>query len=357
MKTMFAFLSFAQTARHRLWFVERLVLATWLLAFAGCGKTQTQTPAQPELPAARVSVQIVASKKSPVIEEVVGTVRARLHATLEAKISGRIVELPVVLGQAIKRGQLLVRLDVPEVKARLDQAEANFLQAEREWTRVAALFKQQAATQSDYDAADSHFRIAKGALGEAQAMMANVEIVAPFDGVVTRKTADQGDLAQPGKPLLDIEDPTRLQLEADVPEAIATNVVQNARMAIRLSDKDAELSGTVAEIAPMADPTSRTFRVKLDLPGGTSVLSGQFARLLVPVGESSILRVPTSAVVQRGQMEIVFAVENQRARLHLVKTGRHIGDEVCVLSGLDQGDSVVTDGAALLTDGQPVEAR
>jgi len=70
-----------------------------------------------------------------------------------------------------------------------------------------------------------------------------------------------------------------------------------------------------------------------------------------------MLRVPSSAVVQRGQMEIVFAIENQRARLHLVKTGRHIGDDVCVLSGLDLGDSVVVEGAAMLTDGQPVEAK
>jgi RND family efflux transporter MFP subunit len=188
-------------------------------------------------------------------------------------------------------------------------------------------------------------------------MMANVEILAPFDGVVTRKWADVGDLAQPGKQLLDIEDPTRLQLEADVPEAIAGKIGRNARMAVRFSDNGGELSGTVTEIAPIADPISRTFRVKLDLPGGSGLMSGQFARLLVPVGETSMLRVPSSAVVQRGQMEIVFAVENQHARLHLVKTGRHVGDEVCVLSGLDPGDSVVTAGAALLTDGQPVEAK
>jgi len=347
----------ADGAARRPYPVQWLVLVCGILALAGCSRApETQKAARVELPKIQVRTQTIETKTSPTIEEVVGTVRSRLRATIEAKINGRISEMPVVLGQVVKRGQLLVRLDVPEVKARLEQAEANLQQAEREWNRMSELFKQQAATRADYDAADSHFRVAKGANVEAQAMMGNVEILAPFDGVVTKKIADVGDLAQPGKALVDIEDPGRLQVEADVPEAIATNITQNARMPIRLGDKE-EVAGNVAEIAPIADPISRTFRVKLDLPTSPGLMSGQFARLLVPVGETTMVRVPGSAVVQRGQMEIVFAVENQRARLHLVKTGRHIGDEVCVLSGLEAGDSIVTEGATLLIDGQPVEPK
>jgi hypothetical protein len=86
-------------------------------------------------------------------------------------------------------------------------------------------------------------------------------------------------------------------------------------------------------------------------------MSGQFARLLVPVGQTTSMRVPASAVVQRGQMEIVFAVEHQRARLHLVKTGRQLKDETEILSGLDAGDSVVIDNPSQLVDGQPVTTR
>jgi len=85
--------------------------------------------------------------------------------------------------------------------------------------------------------------------------------------------------------------------------------------------------------------------------------SGQFARLAVPIGESDSLRVPVSAVVQRGQLEIVFVVANQHAQLHLVRTGKRVGDEMEILSGLHSGDSVVIEGATQLTDGQPVEAR
>jgi len=290
-------------------------------------------------------------------EEVVGTVRARLHATLEAKLSGRIDKLPVVLGQRVKAGELVARLDAAEINARLEQAEAALEQAERDWKRVSALFQQQSVTRAEYDAAQSRNRLAKGAAAEAKAMMSYVEIVAPFDGVVTKKWVDVGDLAAPGKPLISIEDPSALQLEADVPQAIASRVQGGARLAARVDDVSGELTGTVSEIAPTADSVSRTFRVKVDLPGKPGLRSGQFARLAVPVGESHSLRVPASAVVQRGQLEIVFVVANQRAQLHLVKTGKRVGDEMEILSGLHAGDVVVIDGAAQLTDGQPVEAK
>jgi multidrug efflux pump subunit AcrA (membrane-fusion protein) len=113
----------------------------------------------------------------------------------------------------------------------------------------------------------------------------------------------------------------------------------------------------VSEIAPNADPGSRTFRVKLDLPPAPGLRPGQFVRLQVPVGESRCLRVPASALVQRGQLEIVFVAANQKAQLRLAKTGRCFGNTVEVLSGLDADDSVVVDGADRLSDGQPVETR
>ncbi|MCI0748356.1 MAG: efflux RND transporter periplasmic adaptor subunit [Verrucomicrobia subdivision 3 bacterium] len=302
-------------------------------------------------------MQKVESKSRPVTEEVVGTMRAKLHATLEAKLSGRIDKLPVVLGQRVKAGELVARLDAAEFNARLEQAQASLEQAERDWKRVSVLFEQQAVTRAEYDAAQSRQLVAKGAAAEAKAMMSYVEVVAPFDGVVTKKWADLGDLAAPGKPLISIEDPSALQLEADVPQAIASRVQRDARLAARVDGVAGELTGTVSEIAPSADPVSRTFRVKVDLATQPGLSSGQFARLLVPVGENSSLRVPVSAIVERGQLEIAFVVENQHAQLHLVKTGKRIGDEIEILSGLHASDAVVIEGAALLTDGQPVEAK
>ncbi len=326
--------------------------------FAGCShQSDSNLRSTPELPAVAVRVQAVQAKTRPNLEEVVGTVRATLRATLEAKVSGRVTQMPVVLGQQVKAGQLVARLDAPEIKARVDQAQAALLQAERDWKRNSSLLEQQAVTRSEYDAVDSRYQVAKAALAEAQAMVAYVEVTAPFDGVVTRKLADVGDLAAPGKPLVEIENPAALQLEADIPEDMAARIERSAQMTVRVGSTLEPLQASVSEIAPAADPISRTFRVKLDLPRATTLKSGQFARLVVPVGESSTLRVPASAVVRRGQMEIAFAVEDQHARLHLVKTGQIANEETEILSGLDAGDSVVIEGAAQLTDGQPVTVK
>ena len=346
-------------------------MALVITLLAGCGHKETHSSALPDLPSVAVRVQTIESKTFPITEEVVGTVRSKVRATLEAKLSGRIDKMPAVLGQSVKAGQLIAHLDAAEIKARLEQAEASLQQADRDFKRSSALLDQQAVTRSEFEAADSRYRVAKAAVAEAQAMMGYVEVLAPFDGVVTKKWAEAGDQATPGKPLIDIEDPTVLQLEADVPEAIAARIQQDARLAVRVDSFKGDLAGTVKEIAPIADPASRTFRVKLDLPSPPDepvtphsalrtphfLMPGQFARLVVPIGERSSVRVPAAAVVQRGQMEIVFVVTNQRAHLHLVKTGRQINNETEILSGLDAGDSVVVDGAPQLVDGQPVSLK
>jgi RND family efflux transporter MFP subunit len=333
-----------------------ILFATFL--FTGCGpKPEPSKGNATTLPTAKVRVRTIESKSHTTTEEVVGTVRAKTRATLEAKVSGRITTLAVVLGQLVEAGELVVRLDASEIVARRDQAEASLQQAERDWKRMAKLFEQQAVARAEYEAADTRRRVAEGAAAEAKAMLGYVELVAPFNGVVTRKWVEVGDLATPGKPLVTLEAPSELQLEADVPEALASHVRREAHLACRVDDVSREMTGVVSEIAPNADLGSRTFRVKLDLPPTPGLRLGQFVRLLMPVGESRSLRVPAAAMVQRGQLEIVFVVANQHAQLRLAKTGRCSGDTVEILSGLEADDCVVVDGADWLSDGQPVETR
>jgi membrane fusion protein, multidrug efflux system len=339
------------------WRLSAFGLPVLSLLLASCSREPAAHPAQSAIPPVQIRVQNAVGKAYITSEEVVGTVRAKLRASLEAKVSGRIDRLPVVLGQTVKVGQLLARLDAPEIKARLEQAQAGLAQAEREWKRAAALLQQQAMTRAEFDSAESRYRVAQAAVAEGQAMLGYIEVLAPFDGVVTRKWVDVGDLAAPGKPLIDIEDPSALQLEADVPEAIASKIQPNALLAVRLDAPNTELNASVSEIAPSADPASRTFRVKLTLPQTPGLMPGRFARLVVPIGENNSVRVPAAAVVLRGQIELLFVVTNQHAQLRLVKTGKRFGDETEILAGVDGGENVVVSGASLLMDGQAVEIK
>jgi RND family efflux transporter MFP subunit len=325
---------------------------------AGCGKQhEPQAAASETLPPATVRVQKIDTVKQPAVEEVVGTVQPKLQAVIEAKISGRITHLPVVLGQSVKRGDVLVELATQEIQAKLDQANAAFRQAELELNRTANLRKQSAATQAEFDAVQSRYNVAKGAVAEAEALSGYAQIVAPFDGVIARKLADEGDLAMPGKPLLELEGRAGLRLVADVPALLASRVLPGAKLGVRVDTVADALTGTVAEISPAADPASRTVRVKLDLTESPHLRSGQFGRLSVPLSEATFLFVPPPALVQRGQLEILFVAADGKAQMRLVRTGKQTAQGIEILAGLGSGEAVVVDGAASLRDGQPLQVR
>lgn len=324
------------------------------VGLAGCHKAPEAPEAAPPLPTAQVRTQTVSAEKQTAFEEVVGTIRPRLQASLEAKVSGRIERMDVRLGQAVKSGDLLAALDVREIQAKLDQAQAVREQAKRDLERYTTLLRQEAVTQAEFDAVEARQRVAEAGVIEAQTMLDYAQVRAPFDGVVTRKMADVGDLAGPGRAILRLEDPTRLQVEADVPEALVNRITTNAILRVQIPTEARTLEATVDEISPTADPGSRTFRVKLDLPPTDGLRSGQFGRLLVPVEERVTTRVPKSAVTVRGQMELAFVVTNGVARMRLVKTGRDFDQEIEVLSGLEPNETVVVEGAETLRDGQPV---
>ena len=325
-----------------------------LVLLSGCHK-KGDTVASERLPMATVRVTTVADKKYMATEEAVGTVRAKLRAAIEAKVSGRIEKMPVVVGQMVKKGDLLVLLDVREIHAKLDQAKAVRVQTERDRKRFEALLEQKAVTQQEFDVANARARVAEAAMTEAETMLGYARVTAPFDGVVSGKQADVGDLATPGRPLLDLEDPVALRLESDVPEALFDRIRPGEKMAVRIAASTKEVEGVVSEIAPTADPNSRTFRVKLDLSSGSDLRPGQFGRVAVPLTEVTTVRVPAAAVMVRGQMEMVFVVADHKAEMRLVKTGKRFGDEIEVVSGLNAGEQIVAEGAAALLDGQPVE--
>ncbi|MDD5139197.1 MAG: efflux RND transporter periplasmic adaptor subunit [Verrucomicrobiales bacterium] len=332
-----------------------LIVAAAAPLLSGCHKAPEQT--QAELPSATVHVQTVERKSRAATEDVVGTVRPKLSAAIESKISGRIEQMFAVPGQTVKAGERLVQLNAHEIQSRFDQAAAARQQAENDLKRAKALLEQKILSAAEFDNAQSRFQMAAAAEAEAKTMLGYTDIVAPFDGVITRKLADVGDLAAPGKALLQMENPDTLRFEADVPEALIGNVKLGDQLAVRITTVANEIGGMVAEMSPAADPNSRTYLVKLDLPGATALRSGQFGRVSVPVGEVSAIRVPASAVIQRGQLELIFVVAGSHAQLRLVKTGSHIGDEVEVVSGLNSGEQVVTEDVSALVDGQPVAVK
>jgi RND family efflux transporter MFP subunit len=329
--------------------------ALGLVLITGSCRARRETAGAPALPPVPVSVVAVRNNPRPSGEDVVGTVRAKLAARVESKVNGRIAQLLAAPGQAVKKGDTLIVIDAAEIQAKLDQASAVFAQAKKDFDRLKPLLANNAISQQDFDAADARLRVAKSSVAEAETMLGYTNITAPFDGVVTRKIADVGDFAMPGKSLLEMESPVALRFEADMPEALLDQIKIGDKLPVKLNALANSISATVTEMAPVADPGSRTFLVKLDLPKIDGVRAGQFGRVRVPVGPSNLPLVPASAVAIRGQMEFVMVVDEGRAHLRIVKTGKRLDGETEIVSGLQAGEKVITEGAA--RDGQRVEVK
>jgi RND family efflux transporter MFP subunit len=338
------------------WWTPQVALLAALLGTSCHEPPAKPTPAA-QLPTVTVVARQVQIARHQAAEEVVGTVRAKVRATVEAKVSGRIARMPVRLGQRVKAGQLLARIHAGEISAKLAQAQAVLAQTKGDLARYSALVAQQAATRQEFEAVQTRHRVALANVQEARTMLGYATVKAPFSGVITRKAADVGDLAAPGKPLLELEDPSSLRLEVDVPAGLIGTIEEADKLPVRLDNAEKMIDGVVTEIAPSADPNSRTSVVKIDLQASTKMRIGQFGRARIPTAATKLLRVPAAAVLVRGQMELVFVAEKGRAQLRLVKTGKRLGRQVELVSGVEEGEQVVVEGALKLRDGQRVEVK
>lgn len=342
------------TRPNPLW---QIVLPAVIICFslAGCKSAEHPGQAGQTLPTAPVAVAEARLQPIDNQVEIVGTVQAVNRAEIAAKISGNIADLPVVLGSEVRQGQLLVEINAAEIGTRLQQAQTQLDQARRNLDREQKLLQKNAATAESVKSLRESLRIAESAHREAQIFQEYTRLLAPFAGRVTRKFANLGDLATPGKALLQIENESRLQVVAEVPEAMILHIKDGDQLKVTIPAADLSIPGTVAEIAPIADPQSRTVSVKLTIAPQARIHSGQFARVAFSLSDITTLAIPSQAILPFGQLERVFVVVEGIARLRLVKSGAATkGDSREILAGLTPGEKVVVSGQATLVDGQPV---
>ena len=333
------------------------LLVILLFCFVGLPVSgHAENPQTPAAAAPPVRVQTITVQKTelPSRVEVVGTVQAVNQAVIAAKISGPIVELPVVLGSRIKTGELLVKINAREISARVLQAQAQLAQARRNLQREEKLLKQHASTPETVKSMRDMLAIAQAGYHEAASMLSYTTIKAPFAGVITKKIANIGDLATPGMPLLHLEDDHHLQVVTAIPESSAPAIRLHDRLQISIPTAAKNLTGDVAEISPIIDPRSRTMPIKINLNDSSDLRTGMFARITLPGRSYTTLMVPKAAIVPFGQLKKIFVVDKNRVHLRLVRTGLRKDGRVEILSGLEAGDRIVIRGNRLLRSGQEV---
>lgn len=290
--------------------------------------------------------------ESAVVTELVGSVRAVRSSSIASLISGTVATVRVGLGSSVRAGEVLLRLSAREIDARVEQARAMAALASPERDRAVHLRDQGAISTAQYDAVMSQWNIAQARQAEANAVAEHAIIRAPFSGVISAKLANVGDTAMPGQALLMLEAPGAFRFEARVPETLGLSI--GTSVSIRLDGRSDTITGTVAEIQPVADEATRTRLAKIDLPKLPGLRSGGFGRLLLATGARSAVSVPAQALIRQGQLEGVFVVDSGTARLRLVRSARERDGRLEIASGLAGNESIVL-AAADLVDGQRVE--
>jgi len=336
---------------------------TWVAGAAlslaiGCGGEELHDATE-ALEAVEVEVSRVRSGAAAAWEP--ATVVADRRAALSTRLSGRIDEVRVDVGSVVAAGEALVRLDGADVRARLEGAEAGARLARRYHERLERLSADGAVSEQEMDEAQSRLHRAEAAVREARAQLDYVVVRAPFPGTIAARRADPGDLAVPGRPILEVVDASSLHLEADLPSSSAGRVAVGDTARVVLPGDGWTGAARIRRIAPSLREGSRRLRVEASLdPAGAppSLLPGAFARLEVPGTGASAgsVWVPRDAVVRRGQLAGVFTVENDSLRLRWLRLGRERDGGVEVLAGPAGLTTVVREPGPDVRDGAPVSA-
>jgi len=343
--------------------MNRVACASLLLPLlAGCSRARSESaPASAAAVPVRVAPVTQAAVSRPVIAT--GTLGPKEEVPLSFKIGGVVGRVLVDEGQSVRAGDTLASLDLSEIDAAVTRARSAAEKAARDLARAQRLYADTVATLEQVQDAQTGRDVAAAELESAEFNRRYAVIVAPAAGVILRRAAEPGELAQAGSPILTLGSQARgIVFRAALADRDAVRVALGDRADVRFDAlPDRPLAGTVTEIAAAADPATGTYRVEVALPGATGLASGLVGKVEIrPRAVRPVALVPVEAVLEAdGTRATVFALspDERHAVRREVTIGFLDGDRVTVLAGLDGARTVITDGAAYLNDGSAVRVR
>ncbi|MBX3676969.1 MAG: efflux RND transporter periplasmic adaptor subunit [Rhodocyclaceae bacterium] len=283
-----------------------------------------------------------------------GVVEAVKQATLAAQAPGRVIEVRADAGDAVKQGQLLMRIDAREAAESYAASQATLANAKAHFERTKNLYEQKFISKAALDKAEADYRAARAGSGAAAAAASHASIVSPLTGFVAQRHAERGEMATPGSPLITVYDPKGLRVISSIPQYKLSEVRASLRAKIEFPGSGKWIDAVKVEVLPAADPRTHTVQARAYLPanlpdglGGTNmgVIPGIFARAHFVTGSAKKLLVPAAAVLRRGEVTAVYVIdEKNAARLRQVRLSEPLaGGFHEVLAGLAAGEKVALD--------------
>jgi RND family efflux transporter MFP subunit len=309
-----------------------------------------------------------------------GKIEAVNSANLSTRMMGYVTKLNVKVGQRVNAGQLLVSVNSADLSAKKAQVDAAILQAtaaynnaKKDYDRFVNLFKQESASQKELDDMTARYEMAKAGLdgakemrNEVMAQFAYANITAPFAGVVTNTFVKEGDMANPGMPLVSVEGASRLQVSAMVAESDIAALKNGMKVKVLVKSLDKELEGKVSELSLSARNTGGQYLVKIDLStADAAVLPGMFAHVQFPLAQAAApatkggqVLVPVTALVKQGQLNGIYTLgSGDVAILRWLRLGKTFGNQVEVLSGLSADEQYIISANGKLFNGAKISVQ
>jgi len=319
------------------------LIATAIL-LSGCGFGQKQQ----EVTQTKIAVRTtpVITKDVPRIIEFTATVQANVVNNIAPQMSARIQKIYVEVGDFVTKGQKLVQMDdnnLEQIRSQLNNMEVTF-------SRIDELYKVGGVSKAEWDAQKTSLEVMSN---QYKNLMENTQLLSPIDGVVTARNYDSGDLYGMGMPLLIVEQISPVKLMIHVSESFFTKVRRGMDVDVRLDVYPQEVfSGKVSIVYPTVTAATRTFPIR-----DRKVRPGMFSRVTIDLGSEPCLLVPDQSIVkQQGSGErYVYVYKDGKAIYTVVELGRRLDAYYECLSGLEEGDCVITTGLNRLTNGAEVE--
>ena len=355
------------------------LLLSGILLFSSC-KGKKETPAAANVASVSVSTAIPGGTVEGGIA-ISGKVEALQTAQLSTKLMGTITRIYVKTGDRVRRGQTLATISSQDITAKRAQtsaaileAEANVKNAQKDFERYTNLYNKQSASAKELDNVTLQYNAAKARLeaasqmkNEVNAIAAYSTITAPFDGVVTQRMADEGNMANPGMPLLVVEQNTQLQISATVSEDQVGLLKKGSKAQVEIKAAGKTIECVVNEISPSSQLTGGQFEIKLSIPESQKkdLYAGMYVNVFIPVTgaavptqPSGVVLVPTSSLVQNDQLTGIYTISsNNTALLRWVRTGKVYGDQTEILSGLAATETYIQKAEGKLYNGVPVTVK
>ncbi len=328
-----------------------MIMAAALIA-AGCGGGEQQTATQTRQPVkVSVETQPVQQKDFPVVLRFGGSLRGNRQTVIPARVSTTVTDIPVNVGQAIVKDQLLVMLDPGGIQSQYHQAEAVFQNAEKQWKKMKALYDGGAISEMQLDGAQTEYEVAKANFSSARQ---SIEIDAPFTGIVSDIYVRIGDEVAPGQPVIEVADVGSLRLILDVPSNLVSQLKIGQPVSVPLpTDSAVVMKGSIYSIADAADQATRSFEVECHFADPVKGFSpGTYVNAEI---ETRVLKqalvVPGEALIYRSGKAMLYAVENDTAALLTVTEITSAHGLTAIEGALQPGQRVVVVGQKNLTPG------